>query len=427
MYCALFDAAQYCFWFVVYYNKDYKTLHLKLNKIIITSVRRAVLFLKVKYYMKTMQCDLCDYKAQGETFEGWMNALKPHYASVHADVMTNTAKIEDAMSAWIALNSARFEALQSDSQSFASSVSQVNPQINPQNTQSSAEKLGRFQASKLLIRESFRLLKQDKEMMLFPILSVIMDLILFGILGVIFFIAVLHGDIKSLETSSGGGSQGVIILLMFVAYFGMSFINTFFLSGLMTIAYGRINGQDLTVLDGFNHAVSRIGKICIWALISATIGIILRTISERSEMVGKIVAGLLGAAWNILAFFIVPILITRDLSVKDSLKQSGMTIKKIWGETAIVNIGVGLIFGLLYVIGIIVFIVTIFSFWNQENSLSLLSISVGLLILYMAVLAIIASTLEAIFRVVLYVYASTGIAPQGFSKALIEQAFIAKK
>ena len=37
--------------------------------------------------MKTLKCDLCNHEAQGETFEEWMNALKPHYAQAHADVM----------------------------------------------------------------------------------------------------------------------------------------------------------------------------------------------------------------------------------------------------------------------------------------------------------------------------------------------------
>ena len=34
-----------------------------------------------------MKCDLCDYETQGETFEEWMENLKPHYAEAHADVM----------------------------------------------------------------------------------------------------------------------------------------------------------------------------------------------------------------------------------------------------------------------------------------------------------------------------------------------------
>lgn len=66
--------------------------------------------------MKTMTCDMCDFEAQGETFEAWMNALKPHYAEAHADFMQEQIqkpKQEQmaAMQNWMQENKARFEAL----------------------------------------------------------------------------------------------------------------------------------------------------------------------------------------------------------------------------------------------------------------------------------------------------------------------------
>ncbi len=64
--------------------------------------------------MKMMKCDLCDHEATGETFENWMNALKPHYAEAHADVMESKKGAPEEMKAemmkWMAQNKARFEA-----------------------------------------------------------------------------------------------------------------------------------------------------------------------------------------------------------------------------------------------------------------------------------------------------------------------------
>ncbi len=63
-----------------------------------------------------MKCDLCDHEATGETFEQWMNALKPHYAEAHADVMESKKGAPEEMKAemmqWMAQNKARFEALE---------------------------------------------------------------------------------------------------------------------------------------------------------------------------------------------------------------------------------------------------------------------------------------------------------------------------
>ena len=63
--------------------------------------------------MKTLKCDLCDHEAQGETFEEWINVLKPHYAEVHSDVMNSKKGTPEEMKAemmnWMAENKARFD------------------------------------------------------------------------------------------------------------------------------------------------------------------------------------------------------------------------------------------------------------------------------------------------------------------------------
>ena len=60
--------------------------------------------------MKTLKCDLCEHEAQGETFEAWMEALKPHYFKVHPEVMKDPRKTKDDMTRWMTENRARFEA-----------------------------------------------------------------------------------------------------------------------------------------------------------------------------------------------------------------------------------------------------------------------------------------------------------------------------
>ncbi len=60
--------------------------------------------------MKTLKCDLCDHEAEGEDFDAWMNALKPHYMEAHADVMNDPSKGKEDMEKWMAEAKARFEA-----------------------------------------------------------------------------------------------------------------------------------------------------------------------------------------------------------------------------------------------------------------------------------------------------------------------------
>ena len=60
--------------------------------------------------MKKLKCDLCDVMAEGETFEEWMKALRPHYMQAHADVMNDSSRSKEEMEQWMAENRARFDA-----------------------------------------------------------------------------------------------------------------------------------------------------------------------------------------------------------------------------------------------------------------------------------------------------------------------------
>lgn len=60
--------------------------------------------------MKTLKCDLCDVTAQGETFEEWMAALRPHYMEAHADFMNDSGHTKEDMERWMTENRARFDA-----------------------------------------------------------------------------------------------------------------------------------------------------------------------------------------------------------------------------------------------------------------------------------------------------------------------------
>jgi len=64
--------------------------------------------------MKTLKCDMCDHTAEGETFEDWMNALKPHYMEEHAQEMQKHAgspeEMKAAMGKWMHENKERFDA-----------------------------------------------------------------------------------------------------------------------------------------------------------------------------------------------------------------------------------------------------------------------------------------------------------------------------
>lgn len=287
--------------------------------------------------------------------------------------------------------------------------------------QEPVKKIGKFKISKMMVKESWNLFKQDKEMMLFPILSTITSLFIIGIIFLFFFFFSLGGSFEALE-SYGESQSSVDYIYLFIIYFLSFFVALFFQAGVLGIAHGRLNNRDLGFKDGMTIAFSKIGKIFVWSVVAASVGVILRFLSERVKLVGKIVIGIMGAAWGILTFFIAPILILDDLSLKDSLKKSAFIIKKTWGETIIINVGMGLYFAFLGFLGVIVFILSLFT----ANPIIIIGMLI-LLVIYLILLAVVSSTLSIIFKLVLYEYANTGITPQGFSNQVLNSAFKQKK
>lgn len=280
-----------------------------------------------------------------------------------------------------------------------------------------AKKIGKFKASRLIALESWNLLKKDKEMVAFPVLSAIASLLVIGIAGTIFFFLILNGDLEKAEAAENS-SYGLQIIFIFIMYFLTTFITIFFETGIITIVMGRLNNQNLSFQDGLNKSISKINKILVWSLVAATVGTLLKLISDRSKILGKIVVSILGAAWSILTFFIAPILIAEDIPIKESLQKSAATIKKTWGETVIINVGAGLFFMILFLAGLIIFIATLFTM----DATIIIMMAIAFFI-YLILLVVISSTLNVIFKVVLYEYANSGRVPEGFSAEVISMAF----
>lgn len=271
------------------------------------------------------------------------------------------------------------------------------------------ESIGRSFA---LVKTSWDILMDDKKLLVFPLISGIVSLI---IILTFALPLLLTGSFMSMTRMGPVLFYGLLFVFYAVSYFAVIFFNT----ALITCVNARLNGRDATIGDGLSNAMGHIGPILAWSLISATVGLILQVLEDKAGFLGQIAATLIGGAWGLVTFFVVPILILEDKGVVDSVKDSVSLIKKTWGESIV---GGGSIFLVFLVIGIIA-VVGIFAVWLVSQSLLL---AIALLIIVVAVLAIVASAMQGIFVTALYTYARTGAVPSSFNKELIENAFVPK-
>jgi hypothetical protein len=270
----------------------------------------------------------------------------------------------------------------------------------------------RFSRSWALAKASASVLKSDKELLLFPVISTVATLIV---------IATFAIPVFALNLFANGEADPLAFVLGFLFYVTQYFVIFFFNTALVGAAMIRLEGGDPTVRDGLNIAMSRIGPILGYAAIAATVGMILNALKERAGFLGDMVINLVGAAWTVATAMVVPVLVAQNVGPVDAIKESVSLLKKTWGENILGNAGIGLAFGLVIaatvVIGVILAIVlSAVSPWLALGVVVLTVIAV-------LTLGVVQAALSGIYAAALYRYAVDGEAPPGFEGGALQMAF----
>jgi len=272
-----------------------------------------------------------------------------------------------------------------------------------------------------LAKASAAVLRSDKELVVFPIVSAIGVLIVTATFAIPIFLAGLFDQMYV----DGRGFQPLGMLVAFLFYLVQYFVIFFANTALVGAAMIRLDGGDPTVGDGFRIAMRRAGPILGYALISATVGMVLRAIAERAGIIGRIVISLIGLAWNLATYLVVPVLAAENVGPVDAIKRSVGLLKRTWGEQIVGNAGMGAVFGLLtfavFLVGVPLIVLAV-----MAQSLALLAAVVAVVVLAMLALGVVSSALSGIYTAVVYRYAATGEVGGSFSPELVRNAFRAK-
>ena len=261
---------------------------------------------------------------------------------------------------------------------------------------------GRFSNSFALVKASANVLRLDKELMLFPLMSGIATvLVMASFIAPIFWVG---GPQIFAEGESASYAMYAVGFLFYLVQYTVIF---FFNAALVGAALIRLDGGDPTVSDGLAIASKRFGTILGYAAIAATVGMLLRFISEKVGWLGKIAVGLMGMAWTLTTYLTVPILVTKDIGPIDAVKESAMIFKRTWGEQVIGNFGMGWAVGLIGVVWTLVNIGVIMAMASLGMGVAILA-AVGIMLLGYVMLALLASALNGIYTAALYRYAMTG-------------------
>lgn len=286
--------------------------------------------------------------------------------------------------------------------------------------------MGVWDRSWLLAKTTFGVIKQDKEMLWFPVLS--------GFFSILFSVALLVPTfLVRFSERVAGDSLAFTPLeyaVLFVEYFGLAFIATFFNVCVVYTTRTRLSGGDATFGESFKFALSRIHLIAAWSLVSASVGLILRSIdklAERAGPLGGIILSLvrfaMASAWSIVTLFVIPAMVYKNLGPIEAIKDSMQTLKQHWGESLVRHFGMGLAAFVCFLPALVLFAAGVAAM-STIPVLGILLMALG----FLGALAVITvfNVANTVYNTALYHWAAHGNTPQGFDSSLIAGAFTPK-
>ena len=270
--------------------------------------------------------------------------------------------------------------------------------------------MGRFQNSIALAKSSWQVLRDDKQLVVIPLLSLLATLVL--------AVAVLLPIGLIVRNGSGGysGSKPLVWVLGFIGSVALTYVVVFFNAALVFAANSRFQGEPVEIADAIRAAAARSHVLLPWAIVSATVSIVLRAVEQRGGVFGRIVGSLAGVAWSVVTFLVLPILVFEGIGPIAAVKRSGELFKRTWGENLMTNAGIGLV-GVLAVLVGAVPLVLLLAVGGPVAVVGIVAF-----VLWCVAVLLVSTALTGIFQVALYRFA-TGTPVPGFEPAQLEGSF----
>lgn len=267
-----------------------------------------------------------------------------------------------------------------------------------------------------LVKASAGVLRDDKELLLFPVVSSVATLLV----AATFLLPIL-----GLGLFDGRGVGVVEMAVMFAFYLCQYTVIFFFNTALVGAAMIRLGGGDPSLGDGLRIARGKLGAIVGYAALAATVGLVLKFIGERGGALQRIAANLLGMAWTFATFLVVPVLVSRDIGPVDAVRESVALLKRTWGENVVGNVGINLAFGLVTTLVVVLAIgATVAAAFAGGPKLAIpVAVLGGIAVAFVAVVQ---AALSGIYAAAVYRYAVDGQAPAGFAGGELATAFRAR-
>ena len=279
--------------------------------------------------------------------------------------------------------------------------------------------MGRTATTWQLMKDSWGVLMRDKELLVFPLASGIACLLVL----VMFVVPVLGMGVAGARGALRGNGELAGYVLLFCWYLANYFVVFYFNAALVDFVLTRIAGEEPTLRGSLRAAAECLPQIAAWAFLSATVGVVLNALQSRAGFLGRLVISVIGFAWALVTYFVVPVIVVERKGALEAVGESKDLLGKTWGRQIVSGLAYGLIWFLLAlpafaaifaaIVGVVASHGHSAGGWGGLGALA---------VVYLIVLGIVLSALRSIFGAVLYRFAKTGQAPDGFAETDLRAA-----
>jgi hypothetical protein len=268
-----------------------------------------------------------------------------------------------------------------------------------------------------IIKTSMVVLRKDKELLLFPLMSFIGVGIVVAVAAVAFLAL---GSFDRLGAAEGEAQLQIgDAIVAVIALFAAITIITYFNAALMGAARHRLKGGDPNIFTGFAAVNKNVSGVIGWSFISTIIFILLtyaRSVAE-DNFLARIIIDIMGAIWAYMTFFVVPILIVEHVGPIEAIKRSKSYFTRTWGEQLVSGFGFGIFRFLAVIPG-----VAIGAAVGAISPVAGIIVAIPLVGIGLAIV----NALEGIFKMALYEQVVEQVQPQFFEPEVLQNAYHTK-
>ncbi len=288
--------------------------------------------------------------------------------------------------------------------------------------------IGSWARSGEITAQTWGVIRENRQLLRFPLLAAV-----WGIVAAAIFMvpaAIVLGLFDDLVARIAG-----FALIAFGAWVA-TFVGVRYMAGLVFVADKILKGEPATFQDGMEAVNEHNGALGLWALITVVVGWILSMVQGGGDdnvvvtILRVVLASLLSAAWSLVTFFVLPVIMLERASTPEAMKRSVSIIKTKWGEAVVGSFRIGVRVALVFILPGLVIAAVGVGLVVAVGGVPAIALG-GALVVAGVALMVVGMVRQAaarqVFGVALYHYAADGIVVGPFVEADLAGAVRAKR